>query len=163
MASKCNQVLRDYITKRTWSTNNEVRLIRWFILQDSKDGPSEWAGNRDGIDKFHREYPLLIEYEWEVQESRTDRGRGDLVFTDGHGRFAVVEVKMIQGETLTGPTARANRNQNRKKLEEQASFYCEEYAKRCQDSGCLPCISVNGYGLSEEGFNLCARIVMGRH
>jgi len=60
------------------------------------------------------DYPYVIEDEWEVEPGRTDRGRGDLVFTDGAGCFAVVEVKWLDLES-TGRTGTTKRTSNRKK------------------------------------------------
>jgi hypothetical protein len=148
-----DHVLRDYITKRTWSINNEFRLIQWFMLQDYEAAPRTWnrLRTREAMELFHRQYPLLVEYEWEVEESRTDRGRGDLVFTDAQGHFAVVEVKMIQGETLSGRTACTRRTHARGKLADQALHYRTEYATLCIRSG-FAFASVRAFGLSDEGF-----------
>lgn len=62
------------------------------------------------------EYPYLVGWEWEVVPGFSQYGRGDLLFTDGAGRYVVVEVKSI----VTG-----NRNRKRNSVEEQAERYAE--------------------------------------
>lgn len=54
-------------------------------------------------------------------------GRGDLVFADGEGRFAVVEVKFID-LGRSGSTVRAKRTESRKKVVEQARDYASKLA-----------------------------------
>lgn len=111
-----NQVLRAYFEGRDWDTNGEYALKRKLVLNSTKLLP---------------DYPYVIEDEWEVQPGRTDRGRGDLVFTDGSGSFAVVEVKAIDLESTerTGTTKRVSNRKKRRTVEEQAFRYAEIYQK----------------------------------
>eukprot|EP00762_Andalucia_godoyi_P004792 ANDGO_07249.mRNA.1 hypothetical protein len=88
-------VLRSYIQERTWSINNEFKLLQAFVSRNYSEFPVALRPATDRMTRFHIAHPFLVEYEWEVAESRTDMGKGDLVFTDGGGRFAVVEVKFI--------------------------------------------------------------------
>ncbi|WP_104545313.1 hypothetical protein [Chroococcidiopsis sp. TS-821] len=78
-----NHVLRRYFSGRDWDRNNKYTLKRQLVLSSHQLLPN---------------YPYVIEDEWEVEAGRTDKGRGDLVFTDGTGCFAVVEVKWIDFE-----------------------------------------------------------------
>jgi len=72
--------------------------------------------------EFLPNYPLLIEYEWEGLPGSTTFGRGDLVFGDGSGHFAVVEVKTIEGS--------GKRTNRRTKVEEQALRYAAAWERR---------------------------------
>lgn len=102
-----DRVLRAYLTGRTWDQNPEFQLARGLVL----DGHAELAA-------FH----LVFDYEWEVTPGHTNGGRGDLVFTDGAGSYAVVEVKFID-KGRSGSTARSKRTDSRKRVWEQASTY----------------------------------------
>ena len=68
--------------------------------------------------------PFLLRYEWQCH-----KGLGDLVFTDGHSLYVIVEVKHIH----VNPTAKNKskyRRQRRQKVEQQAikyySHFCNE-------------------------------------
>ena len=102
-----DRVLRAFFTGKDWDENPEAKLKRQLVLE----GHPELA-----------RFPFLVDDEWEVYPGATNLGRGDLVFTDGQGAFAVVEVKYIDRER-TGRTARAKRNDSRGKVVEQARLY----------------------------------------
>ncbi len=112
-----NQVLRAYFEGRDWDSNNEYALKRKLVLNSTK---------------LLSKYQYVVEDEWEVEPSRSDKGRGDLVFTDGSGRFAVVEVKWIdiEGGGRTGSTKRTSNRKKRRKVEEQAIDYANRWSKR---------------------------------
>lgn len=112
-----NKVLRAYFEGRAWDKNSEYTLKRKLVLDSAQLLPS---------------YPYLIEDEWEVESGRTDKGRGDLVFTDGTGCFAVVEVKWIDLEN-TGRTSSTKRTHKRKNVRKQATSYANIYAKQALD------------------------------
>jgi len=111
-----NYVLREYFNGRDWDRNNEYALKRRLVLSSHQLLPN---------------YPYVIEDEWEVEAGRTDKGRGDLVFTDGIGCFGVVEVKWIdlEGEGRTGSTKRTSNRKKRRAVEEQAITYANLYAE----------------------------------
>lgn len=111
-----DQVLRAYFDGRNWDKNNEYALKRQLILSSHQLLPN---------------YPYVIEDEWEVEPGRTDKGRGDLVFTDGNGCFAIVEVKWIdlEGVGRTGSTKRTSNRQKRRTVEKQARKYVNIYAE----------------------------------
>ena len=57
-----------------------------------------------------------------VENDRSDKGVGDVVFSDHRGeRFLIVEVKHLNPRT--GNTARVSRNDARQKVRQQAEFY----------------------------------------
>ncbi len=116
-AAERDRVLRDYLRGRTWDANPEFRLIRNLVVE----GHPLLEG-----------FPLLYDYEWEVEPGRSDGGCGDLVFTDGEGGFAVVEAKYIDN-ARTGSTARAKRTDGRKAVREQALRYAAAF--RASDAG----------------------------
>ena len=109
-----DQVLRTYFKGRDWDQNGEYQLKRQLVL------------NSDGLLPH---YPYVIEDEWEVEAGRADKGRGDLVFTDGAGCFAVVEVKWIDldGSQRTGSTKRVSNRKKRRTVEQQAIDYANNY------------------------------------
>ncbi len=77
---------------------------------------------------FKYTYPYLYEYEWEVVPNRPQKGKGDLVFTDGKQSFLIVECKYINQNS--GKTARIVRRNKRRKVERQAISYALKYAQR---------------------------------
>ncbi len=102
-----DRVLRAYFEGRTWDVNAEFGLKRELVLKSYHLLP---------------EYPFLIDNEWEVSPNMSQGGRGDLIFADGFGQFAVVEVKWLNLNS-TGSTACARRTQKRKEAKEQAVRY----------------------------------------
>ncbi|MCU0569897.1 MAG: hypothetical protein MUF49_25410 [Oculatellaceae cyanobacterium Prado106] len=114
-----HKVLCTYFEGRDWDRNGEYVLKRELVLMREQLLPN---------------YPYVIEDEWEVEPGRTDKGRGDLVFSDGMGRFAVVEVKWLdlldheQSEsTRNGDTRRVSNRKKRRKVEKQALEYAKAY------------------------------------
>ncbi len=67
-------------------------------------------------------FPLVVSDEWEPVPGRTEYGRGDLVFADGRGHYAVVEVKWMNPPG-DGRTARRRRNRKRDVAPVQAWRY----------------------------------------
>jgi hypothetical protein len=108
-----DQVLHRYFDGRNWDENGEFILKRKLVLERTQLLP---------------EYRYVIEDEWEVTDGRTDLGRGDLVFTDGNGCFAVVEVKWL--DLASGATARKRRNYKRNQVKDQAGKYAKHYQNR---------------------------------
>jgi hypothetical protein len=127
-----DQVLRTYFRGRGWDRNNEFLLKRQLILHSSKLLPR---------------YPYVIDDEWEVEASYTDKGRGDLIFTDGAGYYAVVEVKWIdvEGTGRQGTTKRGSNRQKRRKVEQQAIHYATCLLERLDDV-----VSVSAYIFTNE-------------
>ena len=109
-----DEVLRAYFLGKDWDRNPEFGRKRAVVTEGLPD---------------LAEFPFLIEDEWELSPGHTNEGRGDLVFADGAGRFAVVEVKDINFER-SGRTARSKRTSSRKLVKEQALRYAEAYCKR---------------------------------
>ncbi len=105
-----DRVLRDYFQKKNWDKNNEFKLKQIIVLNNSQLLPH---------------MPYIVDDEWEVEASRTDQGRGDLVFTDGAGRYAVVEVKWIdlEGVARQGRTRKNSNREKRNEVKKQALKY----------------------------------------
>ncbi|MEP0949526.1 MULTISPECIES: hypothetical protein [Cyanophyceae] len=105
-----DDVLRAYFQGRDRDRNNEYYLKQKFVANSAT---------------FMPDYPYLIDDEWEVETSRTEKGKGDLLFTDGAGRFAVVEVKWIDLEgpngSRTGSTRRDSNRKKKKQVKDQLS------------------------------------------
>jgi hypothetical protein len=124
-----DRVLRAYFEGRDWDKNNEYALKRRLVLNSQSLLPG---------------YPLLFDDEWEVEPNRNQKGRGDLLFTDGEGRYAVVEVKWLDVNN-TGKTTRNNRTKKRQKVRDQAANYVDALAQ------CLETFTqIEGYRLTNE-------------
>jgi hypothetical protein len=106
-AARRDKVLRQFIMERFWDKSPEFLLIQELV--------------REGHELLEG-YPFLVEYEWEVEQGSSQYGRGDLLFTDGEGSFAVVEAKWIDLDS-TGPTASNRRTKKRKQVRDQAWRY----------------------------------------
>lgn len=127
-----DRILRSYFLGKDWDENPEFRLKRELVLK----APDELA-----------RFPFLVDDEWEVSPGKTDKGRGDLLFTDGAGGFAVVEVKFIDNDR-TGKTARTKRNDSRSKVVEQARRYAAELRDRLTEVvAATPFVYTNERGL----------------
>jgi hypothetical protein len=123
-----DRVLRDYFKGRNWDSNSEYELKRKLVLDSHQLLPN---------------YPYVIEDEWEVEVDRADHGRGDLVFTDGEGNFAVIELKWIDlvGVGKAGTTKRASNRKKRRKVEEQAARYAGLYKKYLEQKNIAPVVN----------------------
>jgi hypothetical protein len=124
-----DQVLRAYFQGRDWDENKEYALKRNLVLHSSELLP---------------DYPYLFDDEWEVEANRTQDGKGDLVFTDGEGRYAVVEVKWLDLDN-SGKTVRTSRTKKRQKVQDQAVIYADELRQKLGDS-----VQVNAYCFTNE-------------
>ena len=102
-----DRVMRAWFEGRSWDANPEFKLKRELV----QAALPELAP-----------FPLLIDDEWEVVPGATDGGRGDLLFTDGAGAFAVVEVKWLP-DLGGGRTKRTSRNKKRGAVRDQAWTY----------------------------------------
>ena len=109
-AKRRDAVLRGYFMGRNWDGPGEFQLKRALVME-----------GHDALESF----PYLVDDEWEVSPGHTNKGRGDLVFTDGRGAWATVETKWIDGGTDggSGKTRRKSRRTKRRKVEAQALEY----------------------------------------
>jgi hypothetical protein len=132
-----DKVLDSYFYGRNWDGNDEYTLKRKLVL------------NRNIL---FPEYPYVIEDEWDVIDSRTDLGRGDLVFTDGDGYFAVVEVKWIDLDGLArdGRTRRVGNRKKRRKVEEQAIEYANNYRAKLSADKLIVIKSIEAFYFTNE-------------
>lgn len=104
-----DRVIRTYLEGRSWDSNPEFLLVRQIV-----------AGGHADLGACTHVY----DYEWEVDPGHSNGGCGDLVFTDGAGNFAVVEVKFID-TARSGPTARVKRTKSRSQVSDQARTYAD--------------------------------------
>ena len=116
-----NRLLRNYFDGRDWDAVGEYGLKRELVLNSSQLLPN---------------YSFVIDDEWEVEPGRSDQGRGDLVFTDGQGNFAVVEVKYLDLPSKDSPisnrSGKKRRESNREKRR-QVEAQAPKYAKRLRE------------------------------
>jgi hypothetical protein len=73
-------VLRAYLAQRDWDADPRPILVRRLVTAP----PPVLA-----------RWPLLADHSWVAMPSRGAEGVGDLVFGDGHGHYAVVEVTAL--------------------------------------------------------------------
>ncbi|KAK9817794.1 hypothetical protein WJX72_002246 [[Myrmecia] bisecta] len=131
-------VLCDYVKGRNWGLNEEMRLMRQFVVD--VDHPVRAA------------YPWLFDYEWVIVLAHTQGhttghwGRGDLVFTDGQANFLVVEAKYLQ--STSGKTSKVARTAKRKQVREQVVANVEAFQR--QWSGWA---SVRGLAMTNENYS----------
>ncbi len=124
-----DQVMRAFFEGKGWDHNDEFKLKRGLVLRSAELIPG---------------YPFIVDDEWDVVPGKTNNGRGDLVFTDGEGGFAVVEVKYIDLDR-SGSTARSKRTDSRKKVVEQAMDYARLLYARVG-----PAARVEAYSFTNE-------------
>lgn len=124
-----DQILRAYFKGRNWDANYEFLLKRKLVLNSHELLPS---------------FPFLIDDEWEVEPNRSQQGKGDLLFSDGLGNFAVVEVKYIDLEN-TGSTASNRRTKKRSLVIEQTKEYTNALASHLKKF-----VKIEGYIYTNE-------------
>lgn len=83
------------------------------------------------------DYPFLVLREWEVVPGASQSGVGDLVFSDGRGRYAVVEVKFLNPGC--GHTARESRRRGRQTVWWQAEHYGKLLFRRIPGAAEVTC------------------------
>jgi hypothetical protein len=127
-AARRDRVMRAYFEGKDWDHNDEFVLKRQFVARSAELLPA---------------HPFLIDDEWDVVAGETNQGRGDLVFTDGEGGYAVVEVKYLRDRS--GRTARSKRTKSRKEVREQAVTYARAIASRIG-----PDAKVSAYAYTNE-------------
>jgi hypothetical protein len=110
-ARRRDGVLRAYLEGRDWDAGAEAALTRELVAASAELLPS---------------HPYLVDYEWDEVPGRTEGGRGDLLFSDGQSRFAVVEVKSVYGS--------GDITSRRSKVDEQARRYRYAVQERFPDA-----------------------------
>lgn len=83
-----DKTIRNYINNRNCDNNPEFLIVQDVIRNLGEKTPQ------------FRKYKYAYDYEWEVVQGRTDKGKGDLVFTDGLGKFLIVECKKKDPQKL---------------------------------------------------------------
>lgn len=124
--------MRFYL-KRLNKKNKEYRIRdkkqRARIFNISANNSSELNLIREVIKKIKKiwnrnlkKYSYVWNHEWCPVIGQTDKGKGDLVLTDGNRNFLVVECKFI---SYFGN--KSNRTHNRKKVKDQTIFYMKKF------------------------------------
>ena len=76
-----DETIRSYILSRNWDENPEFLIVQDVIQDLPKKKPQ--------LKKFK----FVFDYEWEVEPGLSNKGKGDLIFTDGKKNFLIVECK----------------------------------------------------------------------
>ena len=82
-----HNTLKNYLDNRNWDKNPHGKLIEFDLMRDVAKTLEE---RMPDLKKF----VYLYDYEWEAIPGRTDKNKGDLVFTDGKNNFLIVECKL---------------------------------------------------------------------
>jgi len=82
-----HKTLKNYLENRNWDKNPRGGLIEFDLMRDV-------AKNLHKRKPFLKNFIFIYDYEWEVIPGRTDKNKGDLVFTDGKNNFLIVECKL---------------------------------------------------------------------
>ena len=106
-------IIHDYIIGRTWDKNPEFLLIKQIVSGEI-------------IQEYTEKYPYNYDYEWEVYDGYSNLGKGDLVLTDAHGNFLIIECKYIN-LNATGQTARSKRRKSRRDVKKQTKDYIKAF------------------------------------
>ena len=128
---KRDKTIHDYIIGRTWDKNPEFLLIRKIVKEEI-------------IQNYLENFPYIYDYEWEVIDGFTNYGKGDLVFTDSHGNFLIIECKYVNLNE-TGRTARTKRRKNRRHIEKQTPKYVAAFKWKTPEAK-----TVIGLGVTNE-------------
>lgn len=116
-----DKTIRSYIISRNWDKNPEFLLVREVIQDLTKRKPN--------LNKFKYVY----DYEWEVETGLSNKGKGDLIFTDGKNNFLIVECK----------------NKNTQEVRKQTIVYMKKYEEIQKDAQ-----MVIGMAVTKEGWDL---------
>ncbi len=82
-----HNTLKNYLENRNWDKNPRGNLIEFDLIRDV-------AKNLHKRKTLLKNFIYIYDYEWEVIPGRTDKNKGDLVFTDGKNNFLIVECKL---------------------------------------------------------------------
>ena len=82
-----HNTLKNYLENRNWDKNPEGKLIEFDLIRDV-------AINLHTKKPILKNFIYIYDYEWEVIPGRTDKRKGDLIFTDGKNNFLIVECKL---------------------------------------------------------------------
>jgi hypothetical protein len=104
-----DQKLRELISNDHSEIHTKPQLIKEFV-QDSFN--------------LLPQFPYLFLYDWDVIPGHSQHGKGDLVFADGKGNFAIVQVKYLDFSN-TGSTGSSRRTKHRQNLKKQTRRYTE--------------------------------------
>ncbi len=81
-----HDTISNYIKNRMWDMHPEGKKIEFELVREVVENLSK---RRPELE----EYKYIYNYEWEVIPGETDKGKGDLVFTDGVNKFLIIECK----------------------------------------------------------------------
>jgi hypothetical protein len=107
----------------TYSDHKETQLMQIFITHIPTD-------------PIARCFPYMYGFEYEPERGRTDKGKGDLLLTNGMGLFLLVEFKHLD-KTTTGATAKVRRTKKRKYVFKQAQRMCKQMRHKLGEESLL--------------------------
>lgn len=79
--------LKHYLENRNWDKSPTGNIIEFDLIRDV-------VKNLHGRKPILKSFVYIYDYEWEAVPGRTDKNKGDLVFTDGKNNFLIVECKL---------------------------------------------------------------------
>jgi len=78
--------LKNYLMNRNWDKSPTGALIEFDLVRDVAENLYK---RKPSLQQFR----YIYDYEWEMFPERIDKGKGDLVFTNGKNNFLIVECK----------------------------------------------------------------------
>jgi len=87
-----DKTIRSYILSRNWDNNPEFLIAREVVQDLTKKMPEL------------RKFKFVFDYEWEVEPGLSNKGKGDLIFTDGDNNFLIVECKFRNSKEVRQQT-----------------------------------------------------------
>ncbi len=98
-----HDTLQKYIINRTWDSHPRGKPIEFELIREVVNG---LAIRKPELNEFI----YIYDYEWEVTPGESDKGKGDLIFTNGKDSFLIIECKTKDSNFV--------RNQVRERIEQ---------------------------------------------
>ncbi|CAG8721539.1 19142_t:CDS:1 [Dentiscutata erythropus] len=143
-----SRVYPSYFTSEMVSINRTNR-VNWSSFNSSQSYMNIYEANLQDklIKNFERLFPkywllgfkLLYKYDWHPVPNRPDKGRSDIILTNGKGIFAVVETKVINS---------SNRYEKLHDVQRQATEYKTMFLEHFADDPAV--IAVIGVWFTNE-------------
>ena len=138
-----DRMLRDSLLsideRIAWRINGDLPEIQSILKWQTKLLVNS-AIPKNRKEKALLEYRYISLFNWEVVPGMSQYGVGDLVFSDGNGNFAVMEVKHLTSRS--GKNQREKRRKARKKVKEQTIKYMSAFKRMVPEANSIIGIAV---------------------
>ncbi len=138
-----DRMLRDLLLsvdeRIAWRINGDFPEIQSILKWQTKLLVNS-AIPKNRKEKTLLKYRYILLYEWEIVPGMSQYGVGDLVFSDGNGNFAVMEVKHIISRS--GKNQSVKRRKARRKVKEQTIKYMSVFKRKVPEAKSIIGIAV---------------------